>query len=51
MITDNIFAIKLAYLADTDASKIDVGVGAYRDDSGKPVVMRAVQKAEKMYYL
>jgi aspartate/tyrosine/aromatic aminotransferase len=46
--TDGIFFIKNAYLADPDPSKIDVGVGAYRDDHGKPVVMSAVKKAERL---
>lgn len=45
---DSIFAIRSAHIADPDPSKIDVGIGAYRDDSGKPVVMQAVQKAERM---
>ena len=39
----------MAYAADSDPSKIDVGVGAYRDDSGKPVIMKAVQKVHWKY--
>jgi hypothetical protein len=33
--------------ADTDASKMNLGVGAYRDDNGKPVVLDCVREAER----
>ena len=33
--------------ADTDPSKMLLGTGAYRDDSGKPLVLECVRKAEK----
>jgi aspartate/tyrosine/aromatic aminotransferase len=36
------------YNQEKDPNKIDVGVGAYRDDSGKPTVMKAVQKVRYM---
>ncbi len=36
-----------AYQASTDANKINLGVGAYRDDKGKPVVLDAVREAER----
>ena len=33
--------------ADTDPSKMLLGTGAYRDDSGKPLVLECVRQAEK----
>lgn len=34
------------FLADTNPAKINLGVGAYRDDAGAPVVLGAVREAE-----
>lgn len=45
---DAIFLVKEKYNADPDPSKLDVGIGAYRDASGKPYVLNVVQKAEYM---
>ena len=39
-------AFTLAYRADTSPNKIDLGVGAYRDDDGNPVVFRVVRETE-----
>ncbi|KAF2470631.1 uncharacterized protein BDR25DRAFT_303684 [Lindgomyces ingoldianus] len=36
-----------AFKADTNAEKINLGVGAYRDDKGKPFVLPSVRQAEK----
>lgn len=33
--------------ADTDPIKMNLGVGAYRDDNGKPVVLDCVREAER----
>ncbi len=33
-----------AFLADTDKRKLNLGVGAYRDDNNKPVVIEAVKE-------
>ena len=33
-----------AFKADKDPKKINLGVGAYRDDHGKPYVLNAVKK-------
>ena len=33
-----------AFKADTDPRKINLGVGAYRDDKGKPYVLPSVKK-------
>ncbi|XP_010520474.1 PREDICTED: aspartate aminotransferase, mitochondrial-like isoform X2 [Tarenaya hassleriana] len=35
-----------AFLADPSPAKINLGVGAYRDDEGKPVVLQCVREAE-----
>ncbi|KAL2593130.1 hypothetical protein AAZX31_12G121500 [Glycine max] len=34
-------------LADQSPNKVNVGVGAYRDDDGKPVVLECVREAER----
>ena len=36
-----------AFKADKDPRKINLGVGAYRDNNGKPYVLNAVKKAEE----
>ncbi|KAF2272925.1 uncharacterized protein EI97DRAFT_384643 [Westerdykella ornata] len=36
-----------AYKADRNPEKINLGVGAYRDDRGKPYVLPSVKQAEK----
>jgi aspartate aminotransferase len=45
--TDPIFGLSAACAADPDPNKINLGVGAYRDDSGKPWVLDVVRKAEQ----
>ncbi|KAI5474177.1 hypothetical protein MNV49_004066 [Pseudohyphozyma bogoriensis] len=44
--TDPIFALTAAYQADTFKDKINLGVGAYRDNAGKPYVLPSVRKAK-----
>ncbi|KAK8710066.1 hypothetical protein V6N13_145408 [Hibiscus sabdariffa] len=44
---DPILGVTEAFLADPDPDKINVGVGAYRDDNGKPVVLECVREAER----
>lgn len=44
---DAILGVTLAYNADQNPKKINLGVGAYRDDNGQPVVLSAVREAEK----
>ncbi|KAF2005094.1 hypothetical protein P154DRAFT_518656 [Amniculicola lignicola CBS 123094] len=36
-----------AFKADSNSEKINLGVGAYRDDKGKPFVLPSVKQAEK----
>lgn len=45
---DPILGITEAFKADKDPRKINLGVGAYRDENGKPYVLPSVQKAEKL---
>ncbi|PON94409.1 Aspartate/other aminotransferase [Trema orientale] len=43
---DPIVGVTEAFLADPSPNKINLGVGAYRDDDGKPVVLQCVRDAE-----
>eukprot|EP00484_Ammonia_sp_Unknown_P022353 CAMPEP_0197044724 /NCGR_PEP_ID=MMETSP1384-20130603/20719_1 /TAXON_ID=29189 /ORGANISM="Ammonia sp." /LENGTH=398 /DNA_ID=CAMNT_0042476231 /DNA_START=74 /DNA_END=1267 /DNA_ORIENTATION=- len=44
---DAIFFTKQAYQQDPDKRKVNLGIGAYRDDAGKPYVLKIVRKVEK----
>jgi aspartate/tyrosine/aromatic aminotransferase len=44
---DAILGIKQAFKRDTDPRKVNVCVGAYRTDDGKPYVLKCVREAEK----
>ena len=41
---DAIFALTASYKSDTFKDKVNLGVGAYRDDDGKPYVLPVVHK-------
>jgi len=43
---DPILGVSVAFQKDTSSKKINLGVGAYRDDNGKPFILEAVKKAE-----
>ncbi|KAF9428066.1 aspartate transaminase aat1 [Podila epigama] len=43
---DAILGVTEAFKKDTDSRKMNLGVGAYRDDAGKPFVLSCVRKAE-----
>lgn len=45
---DPILGVTEAFKADTNPKKMNLGVGAYRDDQGKPFVLPSVRSAEKM---
>lgn len=45
---DPIIGLTDAYRADDFPQKVNVGVGAYRDDEGKPAVLPCVREAEKI---
>ncbi|KAI7726579.1 hypothetical protein M8C21_010996 [Ambrosia artemisiifolia] len=44
---DPILGVTEAFLADPSPDKVNVGVGAYRDDNGQPVVLDCVREAER----
>jgi aspartate aminotransferase len=44
---DPILGITVAYNKDQSPNKINLGVGAYRDDNGQPFVLKCVQSAEE----
>lgn len=45
---DPIIGLNESFAADDFPQKVIVGVGAYRDDSGKPYVLPCVREAEKI---
>lgn len=47
---DPIEAMFVRLAEDPDPGKIDLGIGVFRDDSGKVPVMRAVRKAEQQLF-
>lgn len=40
---DGVFALEAAFRADSDESKVNLGIGAYRDDEAMPVVLESVR--------
>lgn len=44
---DAILGVTEAFKKDTNAKKINLGVGAYRDDNGKPFLLPSVIAAEQ----
>ncbi|KAL4613656.1 aspartate aminotransferase, mitochondrial-like [Arapaima gigas] len=45
---DPILGVTEAYKRDSNQKKMNLGVGAYRDDQGKPYVLSCVRKAEAL---
>ncbi|CAN7989212.1 unnamed protein product [Ixodes hexagonus] len=45
---DAILGVTEAFKKDTNPKKMNLGVGAYRDDAGKPYVLPSVRKAEEI---
>merc|ERR1719428_2410019 len=45
---DPILGVSQRHAKDTDPRKVNVSIGAYRTDEGKPLVLNCVKKAEKM---
>lgn len=45
---DAILGVTEAFKKDTNPKKINLGVGAYRDDNGKPFVLPCVREAENI---
>lgn len=44
---DKILGLNEAFKADPAKTKVNLGVGAYRDDNGSPWVLKSVREAEK----
>lgn len=47
---DPILGVNEAFKADANPEKLNFGVGAYRDDDGKPVVLPSVREAERLVF-
>ena len=47
---DKILSLSVLYRNDARPTKIDLGVGVYKDSQGATVIMRAVRDAEKRLY-
>ena len=45
---DAILGLSILFKADKDPKKVDLGVGAYRTDEGKPYLFNVVRTAEKL---
>lgn len=45
---DAILGTAIAYKADSFKDKVNLGIGAYRDDEGKPYPFNIVKKVEKL---
>ncbi|KAF2002233.1 PLP-dependent transferase [Amniculicola lignicola CBS 123094] len=45
---DALFGLMAAYRRDTDPKKVDLGIGAYRDNNAKPWVLPVVKKADEL---
>lgn len=47
---DAILGVTEAYKKDTNPNKINLGVGAYRDDNGKPFLLPSVKQVHKPFF-
>lgn len=45
---DPLFGLMAAFRRDEDPNKVDLGIGAYRDDNAKPWVLPVVKKADEI---
>ena len=43
---DPLFGLMAAYRQDDSSKKVDLGIGAYRDNNAKPWVLPVVQKVQ-----
>lgn len=41
---DPILGVAAQFRADTDSKKVNLSIGAYRDNDGKPVILDSVSK-------
>jgi aspartate aminotransferase len=44
---DPIMGLSVAYNADKNPNKQNLGIGAYRDNNGKPYILPCVKEAEE----
>lgn len=44
---DAILSLIVRYKQDTNPNKVDLGVGAYRTQEGKPYIFKCVREAEQ----
>jgi len=44
---DPLFGLMAAYREDEFEKKVDLGIGAYRDDNAKPWILPVVKKVDK----
>jgi aspartate aminotransferase len=44
---DPLFGLMAAYRRDNDPKKVDLGIGAYRDNNAKPWILPVVKKVRK----
>jgi aspartate/tyrosine/aromatic aminotransferase len=47
-LADTVAGVTEAFKADKDPRKINLGVGAYRDEHGKPFVLESVKKVRHL---
>jgi len=47
---DPILGVTVAFNKDTNPKKINLGVGAYRDDNGKPFILSCVRQSEERIF-
>ncbi len=47
---DPILGLTEAFIADTNANKVNLGVGVYQDGNGKVPVLNVVREAERLWY-
>ena len=45
---DPILGLNEGYAKDVNPNKVNLGVGAYRDDTGSPYVLKCVRDAEEI---
>ena len=46
---DSILGVNVEFNKDTFPQKVNLSVGAYRDDQGKPYILKCIQKAFEKY--
>jgi aspartate aminotransferase len=47
---DKIFGLNVLFNEDKSPLKVNLGIGAYRDDNGHPVVLKSVKEAERRIF-